>query len=70
MGSGGCALCPGGSWVPIEHKVDWAQTYLHTKCHLSPSSRLATTEIGRKLGNCAPLGEGKVGTHLTQSHLG
>jgi len=36
----------GDSWVHIEHKV----AYLHTKWHLSPSSRLATTDIGRKLG--------------------
>jgi len=36
-----------------------------TKCHLSPSSRLATTDIGRKLGRCAPLGEGELGSHLT-----
>jgi len=39
-----------GSWVPIEHKVDWAEAYHHTKWHLSPSSRLDTTDIGRKLG--------------------
>jgi len=38
------------SCLPIEHKVTWAEAYLHTKWHLSPSSRLATTEIGRKLG--------------------
>jgi len=37
--------------VPREHKVAWAEAYLHTKWHLiSPSSRLATTDIGRKLG--------------------
>jgi len=62
-------VCPlfWGSWVPIEHKVAWAETYLHTKCHLSPSSRLATTDIGRKLGDCAPLGKGKLRPHLTQS---
>jgi len=45
-------VCPifWGSWVPIEHKVAWAEAYLHTKWHLSPASRLATTDIGRKLG--------------------
>jgi len=37
LGGGGCALCSGGSWVPIEHKVAWAEAYLHTKWHLSPS---------------------------------
>jgi len=71
VAGGGCVLCSGGSWVPIEHKVAWAEAYLHTKCHLSPSSRLATTDIGRKLGGgCAPLGEGKLGPHLKQSRLG
>jgi len=70
LGGSGCALCSGGSWVPIEHKVAWAEAYFHTKCHLSPSSRLATTDIGRKLGDCAPLGEGKMGPHLKQSRLG
>ena len=60
LGGGGCALCSGGSWVSIEHKVAWAEAYLHTKCqcHLSPSSRLATTDIGRKLGGLCPFREG------------
>ena len=51
------AVCPfsGGSWVAIEHKVAWAKENLHTKWHLSPSSRLTTRDIGRKLGGCAPL---------------
>jgi len=45
-------VCPfsGGSWVPTEHKVTWAEAYFRTKWHLSPSSRLATTDIGWKLG--------------------
>jgi len=30
--------------------VAWAEAYLHNKWHLSPSSRLATTGMGRKLG--------------------
>jgi len=47
-----------------------AVAYLHTKWHLSPSSRLATTNIGRKLGDCAPFGERELGPHLTQSRLG
>ena len=32
----------GGSCVPIELKVAWAEAYLRTKWHLSPTSRLAT----------------------------
>jgi len=66
MGGGGCALCSGVT----EHKVGWDEAYLHTKCHLSSFSRLATRDIGRKLGDCAPLVEGKLGPHLTQSCLG
>jgi len=39
--------------------VACAEAYLHTKWHLDPSSRLATTDVGRKLGEgFAPLGEG------------
>jgi len=41
----------GGSWVPIEHKVAWSEAYLHTKWHLNPSSHLATTDMGPKLGD-------------------
>jgi len=44
------SLFSGGSWVPIEHKVAWDEAYLHTQWHLSLSSRLATTDNGRKLG--------------------
>jgi len=50
--------------------VTWAEAYRHTKWHLSPSSRLATTDIGRKLGGCAPSGEGELCPHLTQCHTG
>jgi len=34
---------------PIEHKVPWAEAYLHTKWHLDAYSHLATIEMGRKL---------------------
>ena len=44
-------LFSGGSWVHIEHNVAWAKTYLHTKWHLDPSSRLATINMGRFLAN-------------------
>jgi len=46
LGGGECALCSGGSCVPIEQKVAWAEAYLHAKWHYSPSTRLATTDIG------------------------
>jgi len=43
---------------------------LRTKLHLYPPSRLATTDMGRKLGGCAPLGEREPGPHLTQCGQG
>jgi len=43
-----------GSWDHIEHKVAWAEAYLHTKWHLDASSRLATIDMGRKLGDSVP----------------
>jgi len=67
---GGSAPLWGRRWVPIYHKVAWAETYLRTKWHLSPYSRLATTDIGRKLGECAPLGVGELGPRLTQCRVG
>jgi len=70
IGWGGYALSSGGSWVPMEHKVTWAEAYLHTKWHHSPSYRLATTDTGRKLGVCAPLGEGEPGPNLAQCPVG
>jgi len=35
------------------HNVACAEAYLRTKWHLDPSSRLATTDMGRKLDGCA-----------------
>ena len=35
-----------GGWGPIEHKVLWAEAYLHTNWHLDASSGLATIEMG------------------------
>jgi len=70
LGEGGRALFSVGCLVSIEHKIAWAEAYLHTKWHLSPSSSLATTDNGRKLGGCAPLGEEELGPHLTQYRVG
>jgi len=67
---GGAAPFLGG-WVPIEHKVPWAEAYLHTKWHLDASSRLETIEVRRKIGVGAepPFWRG-LGPHLIQSRLG
>ena len=58
LGAGWLCLFFWGSWDPIEHKVALAEIYLPTKWHFDPSSRLTTTDIGRKLGGYVPLGEG------------
>jgi len=69
-------LCPpfyGGriSWVP-SNNVAWADAYLRTKWYLDPSSRLATTDMGRKFGGGAvsPFWKGELSPHLTQCCLG
>jgi len=41
-----CALFRGGSWVPIQYNVAWAEAYLPAKWHLDTSGRLATTDMG------------------------
>jgi len=50
----GAVLPFGGSWVPIYYSVAWAKAHLHTKWHLDPSSRLATTDMGHKVGATVP----------------
>jgi len=66
--SGGL-LCPfpWESWVPSN--TLWAEAYLPTNWHLAPSSHLATTDMGRKLGAVPLLGR-ELGSHLTQCGLG
>jgi len=41
------------------HNVAWAEAYLRTKWYLNPSSRLAATNMGRKLGDCPFFGGGR-----------
>ena len=45
----------------MQHNVAWAEVYLRTKWHLDPSSRLATTDMGRNLGAVLPFWGGKLG---------
>ena len=56
--------------VPIQHKVAWAEDYLHTKWHLDPSSHLAATDMGRKLRGVVPLWRRGSWSHLTQCGQG
>ena len=67
----GWGLCPffWGSWVPIKHKVAWVEAYRHTKRHLSPSSHLTTTDIGRKLGAVPPYWGGELVPNPAQCGL-
>jgi len=43
-----------GRWIPIQHNVAWTEAHLDAKCHLDPSSHLATTDMGRKLEGALP----------------
>jgi len=56
----GCAVFAGGAESP-SNKVAWAKAYLHTKWHLNPSSRLASMDMGRKLG-AVPFRRGRAGS--------
>jgi len=45
LGRGLRPLLGEGDWVPIEHKVAWAEAYLHAKYQLHISSHLAAIHI-------------------------
>jgi len=61
----------GGEMGPIKNNVAWAEAYLRTKWYLHPSSRLATTDTGRKRGwGGVPLFKWELGPHVTQCGLG
>ena len=69
-----CLLAPRKSFdILALYKSDYYYYYyyLPTKWHLDPSSRLATTDMGQKLGTAMPLFRGwELGLHLTQCGLG
>jgi len=66
LGGGLCAFWDG---VPCNNAAG-DEAYFCTKWHLDSSSRLATTNMGRKLGAVPPFWEGKLGPHLAQYILG
>jgi len=45
------------------------EVYLPTKLHLDPSSRLATTDMGQKLGDAVPLSGGSGSLHNSVAWL-
>ena len=47
-----------------------AEVYLRTKWHLDPSSRLASIDMGRKVGGCCASFYGELNSRLTQCGLG
>jgi len=61
-------LLRGKTWV-LSDNVAWAEVYFRTKWHLHPFRRLATIDMGIKLGGCAPY-MGKLLPYLTQRRLG
>jgi len=54
---------------PHRSQSPWAKPYLHTKWHLSPSSRLPQQTLAENWGLC-PFRGGELGPHLTQRRLG
>ena len=56
------AMLPFGGLDPYVTKVALAEAYLHSKWHLDLASRLAATEMGRKLGGLRPLFWGTAGS--------
>ena len=48
----GWLLChfPVDTWEPVEYKAAWAEVYFRTNWRLHPSNRLATINMGQKLG--------------------
>jgi len=67
---GGSAPFGTGSSVPMQHNATWAEAYLRTKWHLDPSSRLATRDMGRKLGGSALFWGGGTGSPSNTMSLG
>jgi len=59
----------GGAGSPFN--TMWPGRTTSTKSHLDPSSRLVTTDMGRKLWSCDPFLRGgeELGLHLTQCRL-
>jgi len=53
----------------VAYNVTWAEAYHRTKWNLDPYSHLATTDMGRTVGDCCTLW-GKLGPYLTQCCLG
>jgi len=64
---GGCAFFLGLG--PHRTQVAWAEAYLRTKCYPGTYNRLATIEMGRKLGALSPFWGGQLGPHLAQCGL-
>jgi len=56
----------------VVYNITWVEAYLRTQWHIDPSSRLATTDMGRKLWRAVPLlgGGSWLGPHLTQCGRG
>jgi len=50
-----CPLFGEGRLGPHLTQSRRAEAYVHVKCHLDPSSRLATISMGRKFGGLRPL---------------
>ena len=59
---GGSALFFGRGLDPHTTQCHLGRAYLPTKWHLDPSSHVATTDMGQKLGGLCPFGGGGAGS--------
>ena len=64
----GGALPPFWGWKLDLHlaQIAWTEAHLYAKCHLDPSNRLATIDMGRKLGALPPFWGWKLRPYLMQ----
>ena len=69
-GWGRCAVFFWVSWVPIEHKVAWAEAYLHTKWHLIHPAVWPQRTLAENWGGLCPFRGGGLCPHLTQCRVG
>ena len=66
LGGGSPLFWGKGAWS-ISSTVAWTEAHLHAKCHLDPSIRLATIDVGRKWGGLCPLFEEGRWVSITKS---
>ena len=70
LGRGSAPFFGGRELNPHLAQLAWMKAHLHAKCRLDPSSRLATIQLGQKLGGSAPFWGGGAGSPSNTMSLG